>query len=211
MTDEVWFSQEARKSRTFVWWNVWVLLAIPAIWLAWSMIAFVISILSFVWRTGADSDPQDGNRPALTSGEALAVRVVVTFILCLGLLHFVMIIQTFRSYSGRSHHRRRRRDMSGGETDRPGDRPRERQESARNEERGREKGGRPESAAGLGLTGLTGISGSLNTFGSVSAVLIEDADPEKKASGSIRNDDGVRISAEALGPGSSRPKISPKL
>ena len=27
--------QEAKKSKTVIWWNVWVLLAMPAIWLTW--------------------------------------------------------------------------------------------------------------------------------------------------------------------------------
>ncbi len=27
--------QETRKTKTSIWWNVWVLLATPAIWLAW--------------------------------------------------------------------------------------------------------------------------------------------------------------------------------
>lgn len=27
--------QEARQTTTFIWWNVWVLLAMPAVWLAW--------------------------------------------------------------------------------------------------------------------------------------------------------------------------------
>jgi hypothetical protein len=27
--------QEAKKSRTLIFWNVWVLLAMPAVWLSW--------------------------------------------------------------------------------------------------------------------------------------------------------------------------------
>ncbi|KAH8105439.1 hypothetical protein BXZ70DRAFT_920863 [Cristinia sonorae] len=223
------WAEEARKTRTFVWWNVWVLLATPAIWLAWSMIAFVVSILSYVWRTGATSDPDDGVRPALTPKEALAARIVVTCILCIGLLQFVMIIQTFRSYSGLTSRRRWRRgtdpaaqggaEEQAGGSERNG-RPRERQESRKEEpNRGRaeekEKGGlRLESLpAGLGLTGITS---SLKTFGSASAVLVEESGigTEKKASGSIRNEGSARVSAEGglgMGPGGSRPRISPKL
>lgn len=29
------FLKEARKTNTVIWWNVWVLLAMPAIWIAW--------------------------------------------------------------------------------------------------------------------------------------------------------------------------------
>lgn len=28
-------SQAAQKMKTIIWWNVWVLLAMPAVWLAW--------------------------------------------------------------------------------------------------------------------------------------------------------------------------------
>lgn len=26
---------EARRTRTMIWWNVWVMLAMPAVWLSW--------------------------------------------------------------------------------------------------------------------------------------------------------------------------------
>ncbi|PIL36424.1 hypothetical protein GSI_00112 [Ganoderma sinense ZZ0214-1] len=38
------WAEEARKTRATVLWNIWVLLATPAIWLAWSMIAFCIAM-----------------------------------------------------------------------------------------------------------------------------------------------------------------------
>jgi len=31
------WAEEARQTTTFIWWNVWVLLAMPAVWLAWAM------------------------------------------------------------------------------------------------------------------------------------------------------------------------------
>ena len=31
------FVQEAQKMKTSIWWNVWVLLAMPAVWMAWSV------------------------------------------------------------------------------------------------------------------------------------------------------------------------------
>ena len=55
--------QEAQSSRTSILWNVWVMLAAPAVWLAWSMVTFLVSILSFVWRTGATDDPAEGSAP----------------------------------------------------------------------------------------------------------------------------------------------------
>ncbi|KAF8972432.1 hypothetical protein BDZ97DRAFT_832381 [Flammula alnicola] len=32
---------EAKKTKTVIWWNVWVLLAMPAIWLTWSIILYI--------------------------------------------------------------------------------------------------------------------------------------------------------------------------
>ena len=34
-TDLRWIVQEAKKINKSIWWNVWVLLAMPAVWLSW--------------------------------------------------------------------------------------------------------------------------------------------------------------------------------
>ena len=109
--------QEARKTTTFIWWNVWVLLAMPAIWLAWfvvppashtrthtptyspfprSMIFFITAILSFVWRSG---DTSDSLSPAPLSTTAIVgPRVAVTSLFLLGLVYFTMIVKTLQNY-----------------------------------------------------------------------------------------------------------------
>jgi hypothetical protein len=93
-------TQEARKTDTFIYWNVWVLLAMPAVWMSWSMILFIASILSFVWRTGSIDDPipPDGMRDPLGKKEVLAPRVVITAVLGLGMVYFGLIVRTLRSY-----------------------------------------------------------------------------------------------------------------
>ena len=48
--------QEAQRSKTSIFWNVWVLLSMPAVWVAWSMITFFIAIISFIWTTGSSTD-----------------------------------------------------------------------------------------------------------------------------------------------------------
>ncbi|CAL1701919.1 unnamed protein product [Somion occarium] len=102
------WAEEAQRTKTVIWWNIWVLLATPAIWLAWSMISFCVSILSYVWRTGAEDDPEDGIRPPLNPTVALAIRVVVTVIFGLGLLYFALIMRTFSTYGEREAGRRGR-------------------------------------------------------------------------------------------------------
>ncbi|KAL4241249.1 hypothetical protein ABKN59_000004 [Abortiporus biennis] len=102
------WAEAAQKTRTSIWWNVWVLLATPAIWLAWSMIAFCVAILSFVWRSGDSAHPPDQERDQLSPSHALIVRVLVSAVFALGILDFVMIVRTFASYSGREPGRRGR-------------------------------------------------------------------------------------------------------
>ncbi|KAF8805054.1 hypothetical protein BYT27DRAFT_7193587 [Phlegmacium glaucopus] len=89
------FAHEAQKTTTGIFWNVWVLLAMPAIWLAWSMIFFVVAIMAFVWRTGTIDDV---NQTPITSHDALAPRIILTIVLSLGLVYLILIAGTFRRY-----------------------------------------------------------------------------------------------------------------
>ncbi|RDB20239.1 hypothetical protein Hypma_012623 [Hypsizygus marmoreus] len=90
------WAEEARKTKTSIWWNVWVLLAMPAVWMSWSMLLFIASILSFVWRTGSELDPEE--RPPLSAHAALGPRIAVTGVFGLGMVFFAMIVRTLRSY-----------------------------------------------------------------------------------------------------------------
>lgn len=87
---------EAQKSETYILWNVWVLLALPAVWLAWSMIAFFTAIMSYVWTSGSSSDhPQ----PPSSVVETIP-RVIITTIFVVGLVYFVLVVRTFANYGG---------------------------------------------------------------------------------------------------------------
>ncbi|KAJ7499701.1 hypothetical protein FB451DRAFT_43488 [Mycena latifolia] len=90
------FAEEARKTYTLIWWNVWTLLAMPAVFLAWSVVFFIISIVSFVWRTGSVVDPAE--RESLGRHAVLGTRIAITVVLLLGLLYFGLIIVTLRRY-----------------------------------------------------------------------------------------------------------------
>jgi len=91
-------SKEARKTNTILWWNVWVLLAMPAVFLSWSMLLFIAAILSFVWRSGDVNDPDP--RPPLPTKGALGPRVAITGVFGLGMIYFVLIVKTLKSYGG---------------------------------------------------------------------------------------------------------------
>ncbi|KAF9475835.1 hypothetical protein BDN70DRAFT_923746 [Pholiota conissans] len=90
------WAEEARKTNTSIWWNVWVLLATPAVWMAWSMLLFLSAILSFVWRTGSIND--SANRAPLDSQAVLGPRIGITTVLLLGIIYLGMIVSTFKKY-----------------------------------------------------------------------------------------------------------------
>ncbi|TFK25147.1 hypothetical protein FA15DRAFT_655388 [Coprinopsis marcescibilis] len=85
---------EARKSHTTIFWNVWVLLAMPAVWLSWSLILYITCIMSFLWRTDTHSN-EHGPMPFHW---LLAIRVIISTILGLGVVYGILVLRTFRRY-----------------------------------------------------------------------------------------------------------------
>ncbi|KAJ7068914.1 hypothetical protein B0H15DRAFT_793958, partial [Mycena belliarum] len=85
------FAQEAQKG-TNIWWNVWVLLAMPAVWLSWSIIMFLTCIMSFIWLGGSSKDT------TTSPGADLGIQIGLTVIFSLGLFYFALIVRTFHRY-----------------------------------------------------------------------------------------------------------------
>ncbi|KAI0640587.1 hypothetical protein C8Q79DRAFT_921310 [Trametes meyenii] len=198
------WADEAQKTRTAIWWNIWVLLATPAIWLAWSMISFCVAILSFVWRTGSSDDQPDAVAP-LTPRQALAVRIAISAVFAFGLFNFFMIIRTFSSYSRIAARRDRRGRFR--RRDREGDELRERGRERERSRIGRAGEGTPfakqtsESMVGLGLMGMSAAENGLGRRSpSTAGVVLENVDLEKG--------EGVYLSGEKV---RSFGAISPKL
>lgn len=188
------WAEEAQKTKTMIWWNVWVLLAMPAIWLAWAMTAFCVAVLSYIWRTGDTDDPGDGVRPQLSPRAAAAVRTVLTVVFGVGVVYFVLIIRTFASYGEREAGWRRSWLATGnGERRYEGERERGRRRN-RDRDRGRrsaqastrELSPEPEEKRSpvLGL-GLLGVSSGQNGLASLSSVLAEDSGPAQGSRDSI--------------------------
>ncbi|TFK63975.1 hypothetical protein BDN72DRAFT_847063 [Pluteus cervinus] len=75
-------------------WNAWVFLAMPAVWLAWSLLSFLACILAYIWRTG---DPAQAPVP-FTRGELLASRILVTAVLGVGFIYLLLTWIKFREY-----------------------------------------------------------------------------------------------------------------
>jgi hypothetical protein len=101
--------QQGEKLATPILWNMWVLLAMPAVWLAWlvvqhypwfvdqqrsirSIIFFVVCVMVFVWHTGTTTD---SSISPLSPDAALRPRIVISVVLSLGILCFILILNTF--------------------------------------------------------------------------------------------------------------------
>ena len=85
----------------------------PAVWIAWSMLFFCISILAFVWDqpfSPPSSSPAITTNDTVASQNALAIslsqtdqaalapRILISFTFALGLIYFVLVVRTFRSW-----------------------------------------------------------------------------------------------------------------
>ncbi|KAL1714501.1 hypothetical protein EV715DRAFT_209501 [Schizophyllum commune] len=98
---------EAQKTTTNRFWNVWVMLAMPAVWLLWSIVSFIVAIMAFVWRTGVGGVHKNAD-PFTTPGQALASRVLISGSLALGAVYFVLVVRTFTLYGDRIDRRWRK-------------------------------------------------------------------------------------------------------
>ncbi|KAF8815765.1 hypothetical protein BYT27DRAFT_6655025 [Phlegmacium glaucopus] len=97
---------EAKRTETSLWWNVWILLATPAIWLIWSIILYIVCIMSFVWRSGITSTTP----PRISDITLLVIRVVFTVVLGIGVLNVFLTVNTFRQSSQQDRSWKRRID-----------------------------------------------------------------------------------------------------
>ncbi|KAF8632233.1 hypothetical protein AX15_001985 [Amanita polypyramis BW_CC] len=87
------WAKAVQKAKTSIWWNVWVLLAMPAIWLAWSILLFMLGIMTYVWYINP-------LQPAKMLGTSPAVvpRAILSVLLMLALVYSVLIAITFNQY-----------------------------------------------------------------------------------------------------------------
>ncbi|KAJ2920839.1 hypothetical protein H1R20_g2834, partial [Candolleomyces eurysporus] len=71
-------------------WNVWLMLALPAIWLIWSLLFYITCIMVLIWSVKIRGSPAEFNRPV-----AYAARVVISLILTAGFAYLVMAVREF--------------------------------------------------------------------------------------------------------------------
>ncbi|KAG6831532.1 hypothetical protein H0H87_004857 [Tephrocybe sp. NHM501043] len=84
---------EGERTGNHIFWNTWVLLAMPVTWLSWSMILYVVGIMAFVWRAGS------GSPPRIEIG--LVSRIAITCLLLVGVVYLVIIMITLNEYGDR--------------------------------------------------------------------------------------------------------------
>ncbi|KAJ3574438.1 hypothetical protein NP233_g1756 [Leucocoprinus birnbaumii] len=87
------WSFEAHTPRT-AFWSVGVMLSLPTVWLTWSIVAFIVSIMSYMWRCDANP-PSDFPVPRSTE---LGFRIFVSAVLAIGTLYGLLIYISFRRY-----------------------------------------------------------------------------------------------------------------
>ncbi|TFK67811.1 hypothetical protein BDN72DRAFT_74695 [Pluteus cervinus] len=93
---QAWF-KEMTKVNPFIFWNGWILLSIPAVWLSWSIILFILSILCFLWRPRKEI--LDDSIPFNFS---LGIRLSVSIVLALGAVYVSLVFWSFRRFESLS-------------------------------------------------------------------------------------------------------------
>ncbi|CAE6420856.1 unnamed protein product [Rhizoctonia solani] len=88
------WAEEAQKHTTGIWWNVWVFLALPSVFLAWSVISFCVAIMAFSWTTGSVTPPSP-----ISDKAAIGPRLGITAVFLLGLFYFIRAVRTLKKYA----------------------------------------------------------------------------------------------------------------
>ncbi|KAE9390257.1 hypothetical protein BT96DRAFT_352138 [Gymnopus androsaceus JB14] len=74
---------EAQNNSQLIWWNCWIMLAMPLTWLAWSVILFFATMMSYTWQ----SSFQDVSLGSQTSAHTtLSFRITISSVLGFGIL-----------------------------------------------------------------------------------------------------------------------------
>ncbi|KAF8872945.1 hypothetical protein BD779DRAFT_316434 [Infundibulicybe gibba] len=102
MYSAIRYVKDAERTNNSVFWNAWVLIAMPAVWLSWSIIFFFVCILSYVWQDQTSNT--NGCRTTIST-PSLPAQIVVSLVFSIGLVYFVMVVRVFNRYAkdGRAH------------------------------------------------------------------------------------------------------------
>ncbi|PFH49834.1 hypothetical protein AMATHDRAFT_97707, partial [Amanita thiersii Skay4041] len=76
-----------------IWWNVFILLALPSVWLAWSLILFLICTMAVIWQTASHTTNLRG-----LGSIPLSVQVAISAFLFVGGIYLCLVLNTFARY-----------------------------------------------------------------------------------------------------------------
>ncbi|KAJ4494637.1 hypothetical protein C8J55DRAFT_497175 [Lentinula edodes] len=84
MPEAAKWMKEAHKSDQLVWWNCWIMLAIPATWLAWSISLLMATIMLYTWRNTTQNGVS--STIELSAHAVLSLRITVSAVLAFGVV-----------------------------------------------------------------------------------------------------------------------------
>ncbi|KAF9449378.1 hypothetical protein P691DRAFT_667543, partial [Macrolepiota fuliginosa MF-IS2] len=93
-----WATEAQRRQTPF--WNVWTMLAMPAVWLVWSILAYIACIMSFMWRI-RPNQPDAKVPPQVGPATEGAFRIFICCVFGIGILYAILIINTLRRYGSK--------------------------------------------------------------------------------------------------------------
>ncbi|KAJ7718141.1 hypothetical protein B0H16DRAFT_1387856 [Mycena metata] len=72
-------------------WNLWVMLSMPLVWITWGGIYFVIFMAVFFWRSGASNEPDDDHKPS--PDQEYAPRAITSILMIVGVVYFILSVR----------------------------------------------------------------------------------------------------------------------
>ncbi|KAG2013144.1 GTP cyclohydrolase II [Coprinopsis cinerea AmutBmut pab1-1] len=84
------WAQELKRDHVGLLWNVWILLALPVVWLAWSLIFYVKCIVVYMWRGDLENPPKPFSAQA-----TLAIRCTISCTLGIAVVYGGIVTKTF--------------------------------------------------------------------------------------------------------------------
>ncbi|KIK69933.1 hypothetical protein GYMLUDRAFT_53064 [Collybiopsis luxurians FD-317 M1] len=75
--------QEAHKSDQLMWWNSFIVVSMPATWLAWAVLFFLATMMSYIWNNSFQNNSAVNQ---ISEHTAQSLRITITAVLGFGIL-----------------------------------------------------------------------------------------------------------------------------
>ncbi|KAJ7450599.1 hypothetical protein FB451DRAFT_1285626 [Mycena latifolia] len=92
-----WIRKVLLRPPTNRFWNPWIMLSMPAVYIIWGVTLF---ILSFIWRTGDTHGNDEDSNPSLK--EEYGPQIAATFMFVLGVIYLRLMIRDLRRMGSES-------------------------------------------------------------------------------------------------------------